>query len=142
MLGKTKAKTPKEYIEGLKEPRRSEMRELHKLITRAAPKLKAKMWGGMIGYGSYHYRYASGREGDWFVVGLMSRKQGISFYSCLADGKQYIAEKHKKELPKADIGRSCIRFKRLADVDLRVLVGIIRENVSAARRIEQSQRSR
>ena len=139
MQGKTKAETAKEYIEGLKEPRRSEMRELHKLITRTAPKLKPKMWGGMIGYGSYHYRYATGREGDWFVVGIMSRKQGISFYSCLADGKQYIAEKHKKDLPKADIGRSCIRFKRLADVDLRVLAKIIRENEAAARKMKQSQ---
>ena len=134
MQGKTKAETAKEYIEGLKEPRRSEMRELHKLITRTAPKLKPKMWGGMIGYGSYHYRYATGREGDWFVVGIMSRKQGISFYSCLSDGKRYIAEKHKKDLPKADIGRSCIRFKRLEDVDQRVLAKIIKENEAAARK--------
>jgi len=139
MKGKTEAGTAKEYIEGLKEPRRSEMRELHKLITKTAPKLKPKMWGGMIGYGSYHYRYATGREGDWFVVGLMSRKQGISFYSCLSDGKQYIAEKHKEDLPKADIGRSCIRFKRLADVDQRVLAKIIKENEAAARKMKQSQ---
>lgn len=131
-----KARTPGEYIEGLAEPRRSEMRELHRLITRTAPKLKPKMWSGMIGYGSYHYRYATGREGDWFVVGLMSRKDGISFYSCLSDGKRYIAEKHKKDLPKADIGRSCIRFKRLGDVDLRVLAGIIRENVAAAKKMK------
>lgn len=135
MLGKAKAGTAREYIEGLAEPRRSEMRELHQLITRTAPKLKPKMWGGMIGYGSYHYRYATGREGDWFVVGLMSRKDGISFYSCLSDGKKYIAEKHKKDLPKADIGRSCIRFKRLADVDLRVLAGIIKENLAAAKKL-------
>ena len=134
MMGKAKAGTAKEYIEGLNEPRRSEMRELHKLITRTAPKLKPKMWSGMIGYGSYHYRYATGREGDWFVVGLMSRKDGISFYSCLSDGKRYIAEKHKKDLPKANIGRSCIRFKRLGDVDLRILAGIIKENVAAAKK--------
>ncbi len=136
MLGKSKAGTPKEYIESLPEPRRSEMRELHQLITKTAPKLKPKMWGGGIGYGSYHYRYATGREGDWFVVGLMSRKQGISFYSCLTDGKQYIAEKHKKDLPKANIGRSCIRFKRLSDVDLKVFAGIIKENVAAAKKME------
>ena len=135
MLGKTKAKTPKEYIEGLKEPRRSEMRELHKLITRAAPKLKAKMWGGMIGYGSYRYRYATGREGDWFVVGLSSRKDYISFYGCLSDGKQYIAEKYKPQLPRANIGKSCIRFKRLADVDTRVLARIVKENQAAARKV-------
>ena len=134
MLGKSKAKTPREYIEGLAEPRRSEIKQLHQLITKTAPKLKSKMWSGMIGYGSYHYRYATGREGDWFVVGLMSRKDGISFYSCLSDGKRYIAEKHKKDLPKANIGRSCIRFKKLADIDLRILAGIIKENVAAAKK--------
>ena len=137
-MGNAKAGTAKEYIEGLKEPRRSEILELHRLITRTAPKLKPKMWGGMIGYGSYHYRYATGREGDWFVVGLMSGKDGISFYSCLSDGKQYIVEKHKKELPKANIGRSCIRFKRLADVDQRVLAKIIRENEAAAKKMKRS----
>ena len=136
MLGKAKAGTAKEYIEGLKEPRRSEILELHRLITKTAPKLKPQMWSGMIGYGSYHYRYATGREGDWFVVGLMSRKDGISFYSCLSDGRKYIAEKHKKDLPKADIGKSCIRFKRLGDVDLKVLAGIIRENEAAASKMK------
>ncbi|HXE75243.1 MAG TPA: DUF1801 domain-containing protein [Candidatus Xenobia bacterium] len=135
MLGTTRAKTPKEYIESLPDPRRSEMKALHKLITRTAPALKPKLWGGTIGYGQFHYRYATGREGDWFVVGLANRKDGISFYSCLTDGKQYIAEKHKKDLPKADIGRSCIRFKRLADIDLRVLARIIKENVAAAKKM-------
>ncbi|MGH9788258.1 MAG: DUF1801 domain-containing protein [Candidatus Acidiferrales bacterium] len=136
MKGKSKAGTPREYIEGLREPRRGEIQQLHRLITKTAPKLKPKMWSGMIGYGSYHYRYATGREGDWFVVGLMSRKDGISFYSCLSDGKKYIAEKHKKDLLKADIGRSCIRFKRLADVDLRILAGIVKENEAAAKKMK------
>jgi len=130
------AETPREYLDGLPEPRRSELQHLHRLITRTAPKLKPKMWGAMIGYGSYHYSYATGREGDWFVVGLSSRKDYISFYGCLTDGRQYIAEKHKKELPKADIGRSCIRFKKLADVDLRVLARIIRENAAAAKKLK------
>jgi len=97
-----------------------------------------RMWSGMIGYGSYHYRYASGREGDWFVVGLSSRKDYISFYSCLSDGKRYVAELYKDRLPGADIGRSCIRFKRLADIDLRVLARIIKANEALARRMAKS----
>ena len=129
------AQTPPGYIEKLPEPRRSELRQLHRLITKTAPKLKPKMWGEMIGYGSYHYRYATGREGDWFVIGLSSRRNYISFYGCLSDGRQYIAEKHKKELPKASIGRSCIRFKKLADVDLGVLARIIKENQAAAKKL-------
>ena len=129
------AQTPPGYIEKLPEPRRSELRQLHRLITKTAPKLKPQMWGEMIGYGSYHYRYATGREGDWFVIGLSSRRNYISFYGCLSDGRQYIAEKHKKELPKASIGRSCIRFKKLADVDLGVLARIIKENEAAAKKL-------
>jgi len=130
-----KAQTPAGYIGKLREPRRSELRQLHRLITRTAPNLKPKMWGVMIGYGSYHYRYATGREGDWFVVGLSSRANYISFYGCLSDGRQYIAEKHKQELPKASIGRSCIRFKKLADVDLGVLARIVKENEAAAKKL-------
>src|SRR3972149_2250462 len=95
------------------------------------------MWGEMIGYGSYHYRYATGREAACLVIGLSSRRNYISFYGCLSDGRQYIAEKHKKELPKASIGRSCIRFKKLADVDLRVLARIVKENEAAARKLPQ-----
>ena len=129
------AQTPPGYIEKLPEPRRSELRQLHRLITKTAPKLKPKMWGEMIGYGSYHYRYATGREGDWFVIGLSSRRNYISFYGCLSDGRQTIAEKHKQELPKASIGRSCIRFKKLADVDLGVLARIIKENEAAAKKL-------
>src|SRR3989338_4831324 len=130
-----RAQTPAGYIGKLPEPRRSELRQLHRLITRTAPNLKPRMWSGMIGYGSYHYRYAPGREGDWFVVGLSSRANYISFYGCLSDGRQTIAEKHKQELPKASIGRSCIRFKKLADVDLRVLARIVKENEAAARKL-------
>jgi uncharacterized protein YdhG (YjbR/CyaY superfamily) len=139
MYGKTKAKTVREYIEGLKEPRRSDLRALHRFITKTAPNLKPKIWSGMaegIGYGSFHYRYASGREGDWPVLGLSSRAQYISFYACLGDGKQYIVEKHKKDLPRANVGKSCIRFKRLADVDPKVLAQIIRENVAAAKKMK------
>lgn len=131
----TRVTTPREYLDGLPEPRRSELKQLHRLITKTAPALKSKMWSGMIGYGSYHYRYASGREGDWFVVGLSSCKDHISFYSCLSDGKHYVVELYKKHLPKANIGRSCIRFKRLADVDLRVLARIIKANEALARKL-------
>jgi len=127
--------TPRQYLDQLSEPRRSELKQIHRLVTKTAPALKPKMWSGVIGYGSYHYRYASGREGDWPVVGLSSRKDYISFYSCLSDGKQYVAEMYKKHLPKANIGRSCIRFKRLADVDLRVLARIIKANEALARKL-------
>jgi hypothetical protein len=81
----------------------------------------------MIGYGSYHYKYASGREGDWPVISLASRKNYISVYVCGAEGGEYVAERRKEELPKASVGKSCIRFKRVSDIDLKALESIIKE---------------
>lgn len=128
MFQTTTAKTPNEYIALLPEPRRSEIKFLHDFIRKLAPELKPHIIAGMIGYGTYHYKYASGREGDWSILSLASRKDGISFYTCASDGKQYLAHKYKKELPKASIGMSCIRFKRAEDLDLDVLGKIIRES--------------
>ncbi len=87
----------------------------------------------MIGYGKYHYRYASGREGDWSVIALASQKNYISVYVCASDGKAYVVERRARELPKASVGKSCIRFKRIADIDLETLGSIIREGAALMR---------
>ena len=118
--------TPDDYIDGLDEPRRSQVRQLHELIRKTAPELEPHIVSGMIGYGSYHYVYASGREGDWPILGLANRKQAISLYaSCLTADGRYVAEDFRERLPKADIGKSCVRIKKLEDVDLDVLAELI-----------------
>lgn len=125
MYGQSKAKTIAEYINQLEEPRRSEIASLDDLVRKVAPKLKPTMNYGMPGYGIYHYKYASGREGDWAVIQIASNKNYISFYvSCIND-RGYLAESYKEQLPKASIGKSCIRFKRLSDIDEGVLTEII-----------------
>src|SRR5688500_16878261 len=96
-----KASTPKEYIDGLDEPRRSEIARLDKLIRKAAPTLKPTMCAGMLGYGPFHYKYASGREGDTCRLSLASNKSYISLYAFAADEQGYVAERFKKKLPKA-----------------------------------------
>ena len=58
-------RTPREYIARLDEPRRTEVRELHELIRKTVPGLKPHLSGGMLAYGPFHYRYPTGREGDW-----------------------------------------------------------------------------
>lgn len=121
MKGDRRAKTPSAYIDSAPEPRRADLKALHALVRKAAPKLKPSMQFGMIGYGTYHYKYASGREGDWPLVALASQKGYISLYVCAMDGGRYVAEGYKARLPKASIGKSCVRFKRLADVDGKVL---------------------
>lgn len=132
MFKTTDAATPQEYIEALEEPRRSDIRRLHELILRTAPQLEPHIQSGMLAYGTYHYRYASGRERDWFPIGLASQKRYISLYvTATADGR-YLAETYRERLPKADIGRSCVRIKRLTDVDQQVLESLIREGAAAS----------
>lgn len=132
MFKPTDAKTPTEYINMIgDEDRRAEVKKLHEVIQSWVPELGPHILYGMIGYGTFHYKSRSGREGDWSVVALASQKNYISVYVCATDGKQYIAEKYKDKLPKASIGRSCIRFKKIADIDLDVLKEIIKKGVAS-----------
>jgi len=131
---KSLAKTPTEYINSLNEPRKSEIKKLHIFIRKIIPNLKPHMKFGMLGYGTYHYKYASGREGDWMIIGLANQKNYISLYSCLSDGKNYVAEKHKDELPRANIGKSCIRFRKIEDIDLDVIKRILLETNAIAKK--------
>jgi uncharacterized protein DUF1801 len=131
MFKTTTATSPDEYIEALEEPRRTQIRELDRLIGEVAPQLERHIQSGMLAYGRYHYRYASGREGDWFRIGLASNKRYISMYVTATDGKRYLAETYKDRLPKADIGRSCVRFKEPEDLDRSALESLIREGAAA-----------
>jgi hypothetical protein len=81
----------------------------------------------MLGYGRFHYRYKSGREGDASLVALASRKQYISMYVLCADDHGYLAERYAERLPKASIGKSCVRFKRTSDIDLDALRDLLRD---------------
>ena len=121
------AATPKQYIDALEEPRRSDIAQLDKLIRKVAPKLKPVVQRGMLGYGPFHYKYASGREGDACRISVASNAAYISLYALAADEKGYVAERYKASLGKASIGKSCVRFKRLDDLDLDALTALIRE---------------
>lgn len=129
MFKPTTAKTPEEYISMIDEPRRSQIQELHDFIKKLLPNLKPFIISGMIGFGHYHYKGKSGREGDWMVIGLASQKNYISVYACASDGKKYVAENYISKLPKASIGRSCIRFKKTEDIDMNILKEIILKSV-------------
>jgi hypothetical protein len=87
------------------------------------------MWGAsIVGFGDYRYRYASGREGDWFAVGFAPRKREISIY--LMPG----LEGHEAllaELGKHRTGVGCLYFKRLADVDVAVLERLVAASLAA-----------
>ena len=81
----------------------------------------------------HHYRSKSGRESDWSTIALASQKRYISLYiSPAGERGRYLAESYADRLPKADIGRSCVRTKRLSDVDEGALTELIREAAAHA----------
>ncbi len=81
------------------------------------------MWGSnIIGFGTYHYRYASGREGDWMKLGFSPRKDKLSLY-ITGDAAKYATE--LQAMGKHKIGKGCIYIKHLADVDIHQLTKII-----------------
>ncbi|MGZ8441927.1 MAG: hypothetical protein ACXW6K_00545 [Candidatus Binatia bacterium] len=80
------------------EPRRKIVSVIHKAIRAALPKLMPDILHVMLGYGPFHYKHASGHEGDWFVVGLASQKNYVSRYICACDKNGYLAEKNKSRL--------------------------------------------
>ncbi len=87
-----------------------------------------KMWGpSIIGFGQFHYRYASGRTGEWFQVGFSPRKRAFSIY---LSGGLNRHEAALAKLGKYTRGKSCLYIKRLSDVDLNVLDAMIQKACS------------
>lgn len=82
-----------------------------------------QLWGSsIIGFGKYHYKYDSGREGDWFIMGFSPRKQNITIYLPLGF-KDFDLQISK--LGKYKLGKSCIYIKSLADIDMKMLKKIL-----------------
>jgi hypothetical protein len=111
-------KTPAQYLASLPPDRRAALQAIHRAIVKAVPRLKPFIVYGMIGYGPYHYKYESGREGDGSVVALASQKQYISLYIAGVENGECIAEKNKHLLGKVSVGKVCVRFKKLEDLNL------------------------
>jgi hypothetical protein len=96
-------------------------------IMRKATKAEPKMWGSsIVGFGSYRYKYASGREGDWMQVAFSPRKQNITLYiSSGFEGRDELLAK----LGKHSCGKGCVYIKRLSDVHLPTLKKLINASV-------------
>jgi hypothetical protein len=88
-----------------------------------------KMWGKtIIGYGSVHYKYATGREGDWPLIGFAPRKTSLSLYLSMGD-LDNIHAKRLAKLGKHKTGAGCLYINKLEDVDLAVLNDLLKESV-------------
>lgn len=109
--------------------RAQDLERLDELIRDTLPDLEVHRHdGGGAGYGRFHYRYASGREGDTYRVSFASRKTGISLYVlALTEDGEYLPEARAAEFPKASVGRACVRFKRLDDLDASALRSLLAE---------------
>jgi hypothetical protein len=101
-------------------------------MMRKATGCRAKLWGkDIVGFGQYRYKYASGREGDWMLVGFSPRKQNLSVY--IMPGFEPFGALLKK-LGKHRTGKSCLYINSLADVDEAVLERLVDESVKTMRK--------
>lgn len=128
----THSKTPADppevaaFLAALPGARRGILTRVHEVIRTAAPQLEPAVTGNMLGYGPFHYRYATGREGDAYVVNVASQKRYVSLYlNATVDGA-YLAEANADRLGKVSVGKSCVRFTKLDDLDLDVLAELVR----------------
>jgi uncharacterized protein YdhG (YjbR/CyaY superfamily) len=125
MFKATKAKTVGQYLAAIPNERKNLMLYLHEFIQKAAPKLKPHFAYNMLGYGSFSYTNYKKEAIEWPIIALANQKNYVSIYVCAVDDGAYVAETHKKELGKVSVGKSCIRFKKLEDVNLPVLKKVI-----------------
>jgi hypothetical protein len=122
----TKSSVPA-FLAGIENPeKRKDCQHLCKImeeITGAKP----VMWGeSIVGFGSYHYTYKSGREGDWFLTGFSPRKQNLTIY--IMNGFDHY-EDYLEKLGKVKTSVSCLYIKKLSDVDKNVLHNLIADSV-------------
>jgi len=124
---KPTAQTVAAFIKGIPDAKtRADCRIVLDLMKRVTGE-KPKMWGpSMVGFGSYHYKYDSGHQGDCFVTGFSPRKPNLTLY--LAPGFERSGGLMKK-LGRHKTGKSCLYIKNLEDIDLGVLEELVTESV-------------
>jgi len=121
-----------EFINSIEDrQKRADARKVAAIMRRVTGK-RAKMWGSsIVGYGTYHYKYESGREGDFMITGFSPRKQALTVY-ILAGFRRFDTLMGK--LGKYKTGKSCLYIKRLSDVDEKVLEQLIDRSVKYMRK--------
>ena len=125
-----------QFISAIPDPvRRGDCRTLASLMRRATG-AKAEMWGeSIVGFGRFHYRYDSGREGDWFLAGFSPRKQDLTVYVMggLKDNAALLAK-----LGTHRMSAGCLYLRRLAEVDLAVLEAIVARSAATLRAMDRA----
>ena len=131
-----------EYIDSQPEPKGTEMQELHSRILQLLPDCKLCFFDGKnsenrtitnptIGYGSHTIAYANGTTREFFQIGLLANKSGISVHILGIKDKTYLANTYGDQLGKASVTGYCIKFKTLKDISIDVLEAAILYGVGA-----------
>ncbi|WP_404987104.1 DUF1801 domain-containing protein [Chryseobacterium sp. M5] len=121
-----------EYITSHKEPKRSDLENLHQIILELMPKCKLWFLDGKndenkivsnpnIGYGIHIMKYADGKTRDFYKIGLSANTTGISVYIMGIEDKKYLANTFGEKIGKASVTSYCIKFKKLNDINIEVL---------------------
>lgn len=125
MFAKVKATSVASYLASIPEERRELITYLHEFIQKTVPSLKPHFAYNMLGYGSFPYRNYKKEVVEWPVIALANQKNYVSIYVCAVVDGAYVAETHAEQLGKVSVGKSCIRFKKLEDVNLAELAKVL-----------------
>jgi hypothetical protein len=125
MFKKVKANSVESYLAAVPKERKEDFLFLHKFIQKTVPKLKTHFAYNMLGYGSFSAKNHKKEPIEWPVISLANQKNYISLYICAVEDGKYIAEKNKKDLGNVSVGKSCIRIKKIEDVNLPALKKVL-----------------
>src|ERR1044072_7581307 len=120
----TKASVEK-FLEGIAdEKKREDCYQILKIMKKAT-KAEPKMWGpSIVGFGDYRYKYASGRENDWFITGFSPRAQALTLYMTGGFDSEIL-----KKLGKYKTGKVCLYIGKIEDIDPKILSELIAAGV-------------
>lgn len=122
---------PQDFVETLDDPTKKANSKTLLAMMRRITGTKPKMWGpSIIGFGEYHYKYESGREGDFFQAGFAPRKNELVVYLVGTFEEQDVL---REKLGKHKMGKSCLYIKKLEMIDMAVLEQLITKSVAAIR---------
>jgi hypothetical protein len=121
---------PKEFFATI-EPaqKREDCLALHQIMQEVSG-CKPILWGNILGYDQYHYKYDTGREGDMLLIGFAPRAKNISIYAAAYNDA---LDERKKELGKVKLGKSCIYINKLSDINTDLLKEILKESIRITR---------
>ena len=130
----------KKYIDSQPEPKRSDMKELHRRTLQLFPKCRLWFLDGKnsenktvsnpnIGYGIHTIKYADGKSREFYQIGISANKTGISVYILGINDKTYLAKTYGKKIGRASVTGYCIKFKTLKDINTDILEEAIRYGV-------------